>query len=376
MSWIKELIALCLSLAVLTGCNKKQNGASTGAKAQPAAASTAPSSPVTPSVASAETALLAKASEQQSPAQSTAPPKDPTLAQVLAAAGLKPQAEGMKDLDHSITSYAALNDRDAYLIAYYWNLPSGMLEDPLRLLSFNPQTEEWKSAQLMLGGDQIGHSECVGSVLGVHALPTAFLLDTHINPSAGCLLILDRNLAFQNAPYGWYVLALDDTQIVFQRSEVHFAAVHPTELALFDLKTNRETPLFSRKPFQRVRAEYTAKLGDFYRTHQEWCKENNDPCDPESVDSTLDGQVVVNQREHALAFVISYDRIQDFAGTVQKPDSLGKVVYVYRGANDEAKLDYREMLLGDVERRFGKLSLHNLLEPAALQEIFGGTIHN
>lgn len=33
---------------------------------------------------------------------------------------------------------------------------------------------------------------------------------------------------------------------------------------------------------------------------------------------------------------------------------------------------YREMLLGDVERRFGKVPLRSLLEPAALQEIFGG----
>ena len=34
------------------------------------------------------------------------------------------------------------------------------------------------------------------------------------------------------------------------------------------------------------------------------------------------------------------------------------------------------MLLSDVEKRFGKLSLRSLLEPAALQEIFGGTIRN
>src|SRR5262249_39166839 len=181
------------------------------------------------------------------------------------------------------TSYAVLpSDPNAYLIAYYWNLPSGMLEDPLRVLSVNRKNSEWKSAQLMLGSDQIGHSECVGSVLGVHAMPSAFLLDTHINPSAGCLVILDRNLSFRNALYGWYLAALDDTHSVFQRSEVHFAAVHPAELALYDLKTNREISLFPRKPSQRIRSEYTATLRDFYRNHQEWCNKNNDPCDPRS----------------------------------------------------------------------------------------------
>lgn len=286
--------------------------------------------------------------------------------------------EVVKDLDHPITSYAALpNNRDFYLIAYYWRVPSGMLEDPLRVLSFNRQTEEWQNAQLMLGGDQIAHSECVGSILGAHSLTSAFLLDTHINPSAGCLVILDRNLSFRNALYGWYLAAVDDTRIVFQRSEVHFAAVHPAELALYDLTTKQETSLFPRKPFQRIRSEYTAKLRDFYRTHEEWCRENNDPCEPETVDSSLEGEIAVNHREHALAFVIdydSYDRFRGSSGLVQKPVNPGKVVYVYRYVNDEAKLDYREMLVSDVEKRFGKLSLRALLEPTVLQEIFRGTV--
>jgi hypothetical protein len=367
---------MCLSVALLMGCQKKQNEVPNGAKAQKTAPSTVQPSPVITPVASTETASPAKTSEQQPPAQSSPPPQYPTLAQVLATAGLKPPAEAVKDFDHGIASYATLNDSDTYLIAYYWSLPSGRLEDPLRVLSFNRKTEEWKSAQLMLGSDQIGHSECGGSVLGVHASASAFLLDTHINPSAGCLVILDRNLAFRNALYGWYLAVLDDTQIVFERSQVHFAAVHPAELALYDLTTHHETPLFPRKPFQRVRSEYTRKLREFYRTHQEWCQENNDPCDAESVDSTLHGEVAVKGIQHALAFVISYDRIQDFAGPVQKPEGPGEVVYIYRDVNDEAKLDYREMPLRDVERRFGKVSLRSLLEPAALREIFGGTVSN
>jgi hypothetical protein len=376
--WMKKLMVLCLSLALLTGSKKKAGDTSTGAKAQPPVASTAPSSPTTPSVASGATTLPTKASEQQPRGQSSATPKEPTLAQVLAAAGLKPPVEVVKDLDHPITSYAALlDDRDAYVIAYYWSLPSGTLEDPLRVLSFNRQTQEWKSAELMLGGDQIGHSECVGSVLHADALPTAFLLDTHINPSASCLIVVDRNLAFRNALFGWYLAAVSDTQIVFQRSEVHFAAVHPAELALYDLTTKQETSLFPRKPFQRIRSEYTARLRDFYRTHEEWCRENNDPCEPETVDSSLEGEIAFNHREHALAFVIdydSYDRFRGSSGLVQKPVNPGKVIYVYRYVNDEAKLDYREMLVSDVEKRFGKLSLRALLAPTVLQEIFCGTV--
>jgi hypothetical protein len=109
----------------------------------------------------------------QAAAQASAQPDQQTFAQVLIVAGLKPPAGTVRDLGHAITSYAALDDRDYYLIAYYWNLPSGMLEDPLRVLSIDKQTGEWKSAQVMLDGQQMGHGECVGSVLRAHALGRA-----------------------------------------------------------------------------------------------------------------------------------------------------------------------------------------------------------
>jgi hypothetical protein len=370
---MKKLMVPCLLFVAVAGCKKKQNSVSTGATTRQPIASVPQPPALKPSVASADTPLPEKVSDEQSSVQSSSPRKEPTLREVLLATGLKPPAEAVTDLDHPITSYATLSDGDTYLIAYYWNLSSGTLEEPLRVLSFNRQTEEWKSAHLMLGGDAIGHSECLGSVISVHAVPSVFLLDTHINPSAGCLVILDRKLAFQDALYGWYLGALGDTQIIFQRSEVHFAAVHPAELALYDFTTRHETPLFPRQPFRQIRGEYTAKLRDFYQNNQAWCNKNNDPCDPQSVDSTLQGEIAVNEREHALVFVISYDHIQDFEEPVQKPEGPGKVVYVYRHVNDETKLEYREMLLSDVEKRFGKVPLRSLLEPAALREIFAGT---
>ena len=58
---------------------------------------------------------------------------------------------------------------------------------------------------------------------------------------------------------------------------------------------------------------------------------------------------------------------------MQRPDGPAGVVYVYRDVNDEAKLDYREVLLSEVEKRFGKVPLRSLLEPSALREIFGGS---
>ncbi len=293
-----------------------------------------------------------------------------TLAEVIAAAGLTAPREAAGEQERPITSYAGLDDRSVYVLAYYWDLPSGALEDPLRLLSYDRDSGEWKAGQLALAGDRIAHSECVGSVLSVHALPDAFLLDTHINPSAGCLLVVSRNLEFRAALYGWYLAAFGDGLTVFQRSEVHFAPVHPAELAVYDARTGQEMALFPRKPFQAIRSAYGAKLAEFYRTHEDWCMRNNHPCDPESVDSSVVGDVVTSAQEHALAFVISYDAIQDFPGDLKAPPGPGKVVYVYRHVDNEATLEYRELLLSDIEARFGNLRLRSLLEPERLQQIF------
>ena len=292
------------------------------------------------------------------------------LAEVIAASGLTAPREAAGEQGRPITSYAVLDDRSVYVLAYYWDLPSGTLEDPLRILSHDRGSGEWKAGQLALAGDRIAHSECGGSVLSVHALPDAFLLETHINPSAGCLLVVSRNLQFRAALYGWYLAAFGDGLTVFQRSEVHFASVHPAELAVYNARTGQEMPLFPRKPFQAIRSAYGAKLAEFYRTHEDWCMRNNHPCDPESMDSSVVGEVATSAQEHALAFVISYDAIQEFPGDLKTPPGPGKVVYLYRHVDNQATLEYRELLLSDIEARFGNLPLRSLLEPEKLQQIF------
>jgi hypothetical protein len=182
--------------------------------------------------------------------------------------------------------------------------------------------------------------------------------------------VVSRNLEFRDALYGWYLAAFSDGPIVFHRSEVHFAAVHPAELGLYDPKSRREIALFPRKPFQPTRSAFVAQLSEFYRTHPDWCNRNNHPCDAESMDSSLVGEVVTNIQEHALAFVISYDPIQEFPADLQTPMSPGKVLYVYRHVDDEARLEYRELPLSDVEAQFGRVPLGNLLEPEKLQQFF------
>ena len=67
----------------------------------------------------------------------------------------------------------------------------------------------------------------------------------------------------RGALFGWYLAHFRDDSVVYQRGEVHFAAVHPTELALYNWRTKRDTLLFPRQPFQAIRLAHIQELREF-----------------------------------------------------------------------------------------------------------------
>jgi hypothetical protein len=294
-----------------------------------------------------------------------------TLRQAIAAQGLTPDENIVKNLDKPITSGATLDDTGQFVIAYYVDDGSGVLKPPLYIERYDRKLQKWESVAL-----EEAHSksqdvdlDCLGSVLSIRALGDRLLLDTHLSPSAGCALILSRKMKLEAGLYGWYLGQIGGDEIIYHRSEVHFASAHPAEIALFDLSTKRDLTLFPRKPYQAIRRALIEQLKEFFRTHEDWCNKFDDPCDPDWFDSSLTGEVATEVRENALAFVISYEQ-RVFPGKIQKPIGPKNVLYVYRHANDEAKMEYLEMLLTEAKERFGDVPLQKFLEQETLQKIF------
>ncbi len=300
-----------------------------------------------------------------------------TLREALAHKNVPLDAARLKNLDRTITSGATFDDASQFVIAYYVDDGSGALKRPLFIDSYERKAQSWTSVgisgdgfQVSLMGMNMPGDECLGSVLRIAVSKEHVFLDTHINPSAGCLLVLSRDLKVRAALYGWYLARFGDDSVVFHRSEVHFVPVHAAKIALYDLKTKREITIFPRKPDQAVRAAQIARMKDFYRGRDDWCNKNNDPCDPEWFDTSLVGEVSTVDRTHALAFIISYEQTV-FRSAEEKPSGPGRVLYVYRHVDDEARMEYRELLWPDVQAKFGDVPLKNLLEPERLKQIFG-----
>jgi hypothetical protein len=297
-----------------------------------------------------------------------------TLKEALADKHLPIDAAKLNNLDKDITSWAELDDANQFVIAYYVDDGTGRLRPPMYLDRYDKKREEWKSATLSDSEPGAGASAvdtpCFGSVLSVQAAGSRLFLDTHVSPSAGCLLVLMADLKLEVGLYGWVEGRIGEDRLVYQRSQVHFAPVHPAGIALFDLRTKREITLFPPKPDSAIRRARTLQLRDFYKGNEEWCNKNNDPCDPGYFDSALQGPVVTSDTEAALAFLISYEQIQLVEGDLQKPSGPKDVLYVYRRVDNEAKMEYREMLLSDAKARFGDVALQNLLQPDTLQKVF------
>jgi len=299
--------------------------------------------------------------------------EEKTLREVIEAEKLPVDGGTLDNLDTKISSGAELNDAQQFVIAYYLLDATGQLNPPIFVDAYDRGAGRWKSGEVRGGAasEQGADDDCFGSVLAVVALPDSYALETYINPSAGCEIILSRDLKVKASLYGWIVGHFGDGGIVYHRSQIHFATVHPAEIAIYDPTTKKDYNVFPRKPFQKIRVQITEDLREFFKTHQDYCKQADDPCDPESFDSSLEGKVVTDDREHALAFVISYE-LQGYGQDEHKPSGPTEVVYVYRHVNDEAKVEYREMLWSEVKERAGNVALENLVEPAVLAKIFSG----
>lgn len=299
-------------------------------------------------------------------------PANDTLRQALAAKHLPMDAGKLANFDKGITSWAELDDANQYVITYYLDDGTNELNAPLFVDRYDRKRAEWKSASFPDAHTNSAQPDdnCYGSILRVAALGSRLFLDIHINPSAGCLMVLSPDLKLEASLYGWLLGQLGADLLVYHRSQIHFAPVHPAEIALYDLRTRRDVTLFPRKPDSAIRRARTAQLAEFYKANKEWCKENDDPCDPENFDSALQGEVTTNEAEAAVAFLISYEQIQLVAGDVQKPSGPNDVLYVYRRVNDEAKTEYREMLLEDAQARFGTSKLPDFVQAEILQKIF------
>jgi hypothetical protein len=230
-----------------------------------------------------------------------------TLGEVLAARGVGPPPS-WRVLEQPLETYQVLDDERDLLVVYAG--PPGAA-GRLHAARFERSTRRWTRARLdwPVAADGRGaralEPEWCRAGLGIERFPGGFLVRSHLNPSAECTVVLAPDLSVRAVLAGWPVATLADGRLVYQRNEVHFAAVHPVALALLDARRPRETALYPPRPPGEIRRAHVDRLRSVYTAA--WCNAHNHPCDPERFDEQVTGRVVADAGGDALALVTAWD---------------------------------------------------------------------
>ena len=200
---------------------------------------------------------------------------------------------GANDLDHAITSFAVLNDPEVFGIAYYWQSPGDpALADSVRIHILEKSTGTWvyRAVPRTEGEDSSsGGAQELGSITQLSRVSDYLYVDSHLNPSAGTVLILTRaTLEPVGRLPGWTQLLLPSGFVVYERGGPHFAPTYSAELWGFDPRSGRRHLIYPRPPYDSLRTAYIQEVTRIYgELGEDWFREHNHPMDPERFDSRV-----------------------------------------------------------------------------------------
>lgn len=132
-------------------------------------------------------------------------------------------------------------------------------------------------------------------------------LDTHINPSAGRLVVLSHDLKLLGALDGWSLVLLPDESVVYHRNQVHFAPTHSLAISVFDPATQKDPQIYPPKPYQDVRSNFIERVEKAYKQRgEDWFRINNHHMNVELFDSALWSSITVDASAKTMAFSVRF----------------------------------------------------------------------
>ncbi len=306
------------------------------------------------------------------PVASAARPQNPSLAAVLKQQGIPSPPVSIPDLNSQITSFAMLNDGQEFLIAYYLDNPRNELRFPLLVTSFDKHSGKWSHAELtdlqvhvVEGTDHEIEDDCLGSVLDISRHGGEYFLNLHFNPSAGCLLVLNKDLTVRHTLAGCPVAFFKSGVFAWISDMVHFSDVHAETLSLYDPATGKSQQIYPQKN-DPLRDDFSMRLEKVINRKQ--CAENNWACGPDRFATVIDS-VEVNDETKALAFRAAFTTEGFFMREEAESSSEwddDDYVYFYQFN----PLRWREFSIYDLKPKFGTDSLKELLSPKKLKQVF------
>ena len=229
---------------------------------------------------------------------STEGQQSPTLRKLLTDNRVK-QVQGLPAdlLDTTINGHVFDGDDREAVVAFFD--PDGTLHAAL----LDRGAGRWQHATVTLDdAPGVGNS-----IVDMKRTRRYIYLDSHINPSAGRLIVLSHDLKLRRALYGWKLAMLSDETVVYHHSQIHFAPTHWLEISAFNATTLAAKQIYPPKPYQPVRRDFIERVSQEYRKRgEDWFRNNNHHMNPELFDSSLVGDVTVNAAAKTITFLVQF----------------------------------------------------------------------
>lgn len=297
-----------------------------------------------------------------------------TLGDLLKREGIHFEITKLADLGKQLTSGVAVDSNRARVIATYVD-DGGRFSNTLYVFRFDKLLQSWNAAELkwptQSANGSLGSAPCQGgSIVRIEQANNFIYLDGHITPSASCTLVVTQELQYYDTVYGWVVGVFANDAVVYEHSQIHFAPTHFVEMSIYNPSKRTHRKIYPAKPYQRVRQRHITRVKAAYarccrnappKNCGGYFEVRNHHCNAELFDNSLKDQVVINDATDSLTFLAVFDDI-----VAEKLE----VVYVYRSVTRGKRVEYREFLLSDLQRKYGSLPIGKYLDSVMLRKIF------
>ncbi len=280
-----------------------------------------------------------------------------TLRETLRAANVPTDSFAGAELDQKISS-SAHSGGEPFLMAYYLDSRAEPGERPLHVIRYVRGTGSLRGAELRdihaISPDNASMN-CLYPVAGIRESRGTIYVETHISPSAGCVLVISSDLSFQTALPGWLLGIAGGDYAIVRRSEIQSLAVHPLHVAVYDIKRDRPVEVYPF-PEDPERREFSGLIAP--HISPEWCMQHNAACDPQNFDTDLTGPAAVNESARVFGFEAKFDA-RGFGDAAEKQVAPRTVVYVFRERG--GAWEHREFPSAQLRALFGVASLQELV---------------
>ncbi len=231
-----------------------------------------------------------------------------TLEQLLKQENITYDQNVIKNLDKEISSSEILNDTNYFCAAYYPSDDPNLRNQKFCVTLLNKKQGKWIQRDIEFKEILSNKPVRPNAIMRINYSKNYFYIYTHINPSAGYLIILDKDLSFAGGVFGWLEAVFIEDSIIYHNNQIHFAPTHYSELSLYNISTKVDQKIYPMKPYQQVRLEHIDKVKAAYEEKGfEWFAVNNHHMNPELFNNSISGDVITNSQTQSFAFTVKYD---------------------------------------------------------------------